>query len=780
MTGHIKLGTQSEEKDFILVDPNQRMRSLVNPMAVKTGTGAASYNDFENWDYWVTDDWQQGVGREDPTDGGFDYAEVDTRWSGRLSLSALPFPSTTRAMEDEDASFNTYQSVDETVTVGGDDCEKVAIPIQGNGTSTSAWVYALSGYTQKDIKVSLWSDDTDEPDTELATATATSETTIEGYAWRRAALAYAVVDTTQYWLVIEPASAGDTITLPATTSEDYGGEACKKYASSAWSALVNSGSLAIDVFAILDVPNIGTVTAAAVFNSTIYVGNDAGGIYKFDAGGSRKADHWDYVGTVTNGVTDMVRWYGSLYVGTGSSTVARKITTGDAISDMGWNANLFLVWHGYLWRAVDNELHYTASSTFASWTEVDPAIGPDDYSIIGMSGLDDDVYVSTQQALWRVGAGDYVYGETLWDYESDTNGRGMTNRQGALYVPVDNTLWRIQTNVPLTNIWNREQTLPSSRAGTIRSIVSTSKEVIAYVDPSDANGLPTAWSFNNSGWHQVAVLPPGIGATIGIFDPNTTRVFFFTELGIAFSIPASLANIDPNQAADMVFEPDGWIDTGWFDGDLHEIVKDFDSVTIVGENITQTQCVKVYWKDDNSASEQPIEMQSGVSIETEDGNLWTYDDNEWNLLGTVTDNHEKLRWTDYTSRPRSRRLRIGVQMFTESQANTPEVEAIVVRHHPMVMDRWRWQLPIMAADNQQLVDGSINSMTTGDEIITYLLSLIEQEEPIVFQDIDDRRYEAKVASAAERTLSFEYYNGAKQLQRVMDITLEQVVSGELS
>ena len=98
----------------------------------------------------------------------------------------------------------------------------------------------------------------------------------------------------------------------------------------------------------------------------------------------------------------------------------------------------------------------------------------------------------------------------------------------------------------------------------------------------------------------------------------------------------------------------------------------------------------------------------------------------------------------------------------------------------MVMDRWRWQLPVMASDNQQMVDGSINPITTGPEIVTYLLSLIEQNPPLIFQDVDGRMYETKIASAAERILKYEWYDDGAQIQQVMDITLEQVVSEEYS
>ena len=68
----------------MLTDFRQYLRSNANQLAAKIGTGAGEYSDLESWTAFSMDDWQAGVGKKDPTAGGFLYGESETRWPNRL------------------------------------------------------------------------------------------------------------------------------------------------------------------------------------------------------------------------------------------------------------------------------------------------------------------------------------------------------------------------------------------------------------------------------------------------------------------------------------------------------------------------------------------------------------------------------------------------------------------------------------------------------------------------------------------------------------------------
>lgn len=62
-------------------------RQLVNQMAAKLG-GGGEYADLTDWSQWLMDDWRIGVNHKNPQDGGFLYAELETRVPSKLMLPA--------------------------------------------------------------------------------------------------------------------------------------------------------------------------------------------------------------------------------------------------------------------------------------------------------------------------------------------------------------------------------------------------------------------------------------------------------------------------------------------------------------------------------------------------------------------------------------------------------------------------------------------------------------------------------------------------------------------
>lgn len=61
-------------------------RSLVNPFSAQIGSGGGAYSDFDQWAYFLQDNWQAGVGQKDPDSDGFRFSTLETRYSSEFML----------------------------------------------------------------------------------------------------------------------------------------------------------------------------------------------------------------------------------------------------------------------------------------------------------------------------------------------------------------------------------------------------------------------------------------------------------------------------------------------------------------------------------------------------------------------------------------------------------------------------------------------------------------------------------------------------------------------
>lgn len=783
MTGHIELGaTSSTRKQYLLVEPTQRLRQQVNPMSVKQGVGAGAYDDFQGFTYWLSDDWRQGVGRIDPSAGGYWFSTLDTRYESIAFLPPLLFPSCTIDQEDAASSWNSFGSVQRGVTIGsGQTSTKVIVPFKGSGTLRYVWFWLGGGDNASSATVTLYSGANTSSLSSIASASATARTTTQGASWRRFDLsAQTLTGGTQYWLEVEPTNAADTITVYANTSTDYGGGAPQGYNGSSYSAWTDAGTVQQYPFFLTDVETMGNITAAAYFNGTMYCGDAAGDLWKFAKGASPKEDKWTLVSSIGTGITDMANWYGVLYIALGDGTTARQCTTSDVVSAVSpaWEADLIsYMIAGYFWRAEGNTVSYTSNSTpGGNWTDI--TVSGSDYNIIGWADLGNNVYVSTQWGLLAVTSGDAVELVTRWPYESDSNGDGMTENLGTIYVPLDNAVIQVQENVPSTNIWSRETRLPSGVQGKIRSVAGTNREVLALVNSTDTSGIDTIWSWNRSGWNFVAQLPEGMTGSLLYYDDSIDRFWCFTEDGFAFWGYPSTVTADPPTDPSSTFMPVGWLDTNIYYGNLKAVPKDIEGIQVVGRNIDDDTPVRIYYQDDDSQGTEDLLDQAGEQILDESGASIQSGASSWTLVGIFDENDKFIRFSDPDTRPNTRGLRLGILMETTSSSSTPVIDAVVVKYRAVVTDRYRWMLPISAADYQEMLDGSLDTRTAVnimDEIDDYATGV----PPISFKDVTGTVYNVYVVGLSERVVKLEYYDSGIKYHHVIDLVVEEV-DGALS
>ncbi|HRJ43832.1 MAG TPA: hypothetical protein PL105_18235, partial [Caldilineaceae bacterium] len=480
------------------------------------------------------------------------------------------------------------------------------------------------------------------------------------------------------------------------------------------------------------------------FNSVVYALNH-GTVWEWDAVDNR----WESTVSIgANSVVDAVVFNSVLYVALGANGQA-KMATDETISLQGSTyASLYTVWRGLLWRAYQNDLYYTSDGT--TWTGP-LQVGADDHSIRGLAGLGDSVYVSTDDGLWVILPGDFIETIAPWGIPSTTNGRGMIQHQGDIYIPVGRDLLRLLPDNTLAGMGiNNVDGLPADRQGRVISLVGLNNWLVAAIEPSNSisSGKATIWAWNGQGWHHLLSLPVGTTIRHMSFQRDTNYLWVACkDNNFCYPVRVLLPNDTNNPAFDssssIRFQPYGWLETYWLQG---EIYKDYESVFVNGEQMSNGWA-KIYWQDEDSTA--------------------------WEYLGQVTDDVEELFWSSGGSRPNSRKIRLGLLLYASASNATPVVDLLRVKFRLMLTDLFRWELTLRVEDNIQLLDATLDSRTSS-QIEDDIEAVLQSVPPVTFIDVDGRSYQVKAESGRMR-LRRLVYSGSVDYQANYQIGLRQVV-----
>ena len=758
MRGHIQLGLDKDDMwDFLLADPTYRIRTRVNPLAAKIGQGASQYNDYTSYEFWAIENWGPGIGTNAGVgiDGGYLYGEVDSRAGESFILPPLLTVTTDKAISD---TSPPVVNIGDGIPVKIDPGTRVAIKFYRN-TTGPLFVYGdMNGV----VLAAVHADAAGEPGAALWTGTASSNEMNLANEWVQINVDFVPVAGTPYWLVLSDDStemclygmaaglSGDILVENGTWSD-----------TGLKSPYISGGG------------NLGMVIAAQTVGDDLFTVTDDGKVRIYNSG----TGTFDLAVDLALTCYDMQLWYDKLIVSHGSSS---EMTVVDLVSYATTSLTVFgtvlSVWNGFLWKSYGNVASYSGDN-ITTWIDVE--VGPTDYPIISLTGLGDDVLVSTAQAIWRIAPGDWVFGVSKWAYQSDNNGVNAINNQGSAYAPAENALIFMQPNAPMLNIWNRDEPLPGSKAGIVSGVIGTNKEVIVSIDPAATNGNSTCWSFNNQGWHFVCNLPAGQKVSRMHYDSSNDRIWIFSDSGHAHSFYASSTASSPLTDTLTEFRPSGHVDMGNFHGGLQTIIKDFDSVQVIGENISPSRPVTIFWRMTDGGDTEDIYQNDGEVLQQNDGEVLQTMTTGWSELGTIVETGGRLRWTDWTIRPVGVGIRLAYSIGTSDVSISPKIDAVVVKYHGHVVDQFRWQLPITASDHMEMVDMSKDDRT-GIEIMAQLESLeIDRYLPIWFKDVDNRLYECKVLGFSERLTIFEKIKGSDpRLVRTVDLDIQEIAAEE--
>jgi hypothetical protein len=443
-----------------------------------------------------------------------------------------------------------------------------------------------------------------------------------------------------------------------------------------------------------------------------------------------------------------------------------------SITTTATDAHGFEVWNGYLWRFFNNSVYYSADAS--TWTgPID--IGGSDYAVRSICGLDQQVYVATDEALWMIAPGDIAVGIMRWGTVSSENGADMINHQNALYIAVGGRVIRFTPDGTAQDIFaSRDDDLVTQRLGRVVSLVGMNTQVVALVQAKTNTGAGSlsAWAYNGQGWHHITTLPSPRKVVSGdraelwpsaglYYDYGVSKCLWIAptaETAYAISLPDYALNPYNDDAS--LFMPAGWLEMPRFYGGQVELAKDWESVRVWGDLSTARPCA-VYWQDE------------GTDINTDDELYFPY----WEYLGAATTSGQELRWSDYATRPNSRWIRLALLPYTTLVGRSPRVEAVACKFLPMVTDRTRWQLSILISPEQEMLDGERNTYTVAQQI-AHLVSMVQRVPPCIFEDMDGTQYEVKVLNASRNVIRFDALpDGVTRLQYAYQVTLEQVTDG---
>src|SRR5690606_7236839 len=115
---------------------------------------------------------------------------------------------------------------------------------------------------------------------------------------------------------------------------------------------------------------------------------------------------------------------------------------------------------------------------------------------------------------------------------------------------------------------------------------------------------PSLWAWQEEGWHFLAKLPTSYFASqiqrySVLYDRESRRLWFTIPLGL-FYLEVEDYTLNPFNSSTYKYQPFGWIEQDRFYGGQYLVDKDWESVTVVGDNLSANVCAKVYWQDEGS------------------------------------------------------------------------------------------------------------------------------------------------------------------------------------
>lgn len=756
MIGHIQLGLPTDLRHYMVYNPTQLEETSANPFAARVST-SQPYGDISDWGDWTLSDWQAGVGHKDVEAGGDLYSSLDSRFSNQLILPfGLDFP----VVRENLSSVRGYISGD--TTVDGVTYTHYSSSFV-NGASAydvkTVWVYvdAPDGTV---MTLAIYSNASDVPSVSQISSTSTITKYRPGPIWQKFEIEgkFTAAASTKYHIVL---SANTQFSAPnflnssiaslhngtSWVSNDYSfGYVISFVEIASVLGLESADSLLLE-----NDDEIELLVGEIKFNWLAMAYNRLFGAYlnqfieiDLDSGA------YTQIKSCTNVITDMKAVGNTIYLAYETGYYTYDAATSSGTDYTAVPCKLFHLHGGYLYRANENDLYY--SSDGINWTAIGDPVGWDGYEIQGMCGLDGDLYLSTDYGLYYLTPGEYIRPVTEWPVVDNQNGRSMVEWQGAIYISLNEDIVRFEPSAGLMQMGLRTgEELPGDIQGKTCMLYSTSHFLLASVESPYDDGYGTLWAYNNRGWHNIATMPMHAAGGAIVIDPANSALYWGGGYGLVAKLTYPMTVVNPvRNREDKFFARTGWIEQDRYYGDYVALPKDWESVYVDTETM-DSATIYVYWQDQDST--------------------------DWELLGSSTTEDFELRWSDYDTRPDSKWIKLGLLFRTDSEDKTPIIRAHRVKSHAMVTDRARWSLSIMVHDDQEMLDGELNTYTA-DQMNTHLASLVETTGPLIYVHLDGTYHEVKVEGYRRRVSEYEWLidNATAHIKWEWNLTLLEITT----
>jgi hypothetical protein len=759
MAGHIQLGKFSDTtlRDYSLLDIENYQSATANPYVARVSTGGP-YSELDTFNDWTISDWHSGVGNTDPESGQlFSFAE--TRYPGYLmSPPGWDFPVTDHNVSNTGVdSASPYE-----FTLLSSKMYSCSFIAPKDGDIDSVWVYVHCPY-DKTVTASLRESASNLPDTVLASKTVSSIQDRVHAHWVHFVFdtPVTVIDGTRYHITIATnvtAELGNGVSpyLPAVTMTS--GEACNSSTDggTTWAA---EGVGTTGFYFLVTMSGMGEhpIDGLYTYDGDIYVWSGTS-VYQLVAG--------VYTAVVTAGtdITDVYQLGNELRVAYGTGYKIYNMDTAATNTVTLADTYRFVASGGYLWRSKGNTVSYAVDELVPTWNDLPVIAGLTGNAINGMAGLERELYFATRDGLFVAVAGDEILQVEPWPEVHDDNGKGMVAWEGALYIPLyGGTIMRYDPSGAMVNVGiNAREELPADLQGTVSRLIPSNYFLMATVEGPSSTGHSSLWAYNVDGWHCIGIAPMGIGGAGLAIDRDSEYMYWGLDRLVLMrtDFPASVNN--PSRNLDSLkLGRDGWVEYDRFYAGHRSLDKDFDRIFI--DTMRVGQNVHVYWQDDDNYADYYV---------NHDGQMG------WQYLGTVEYGENTIQFPA-TARPGGKSFRLALRLTTYDTYNTgaPIVRGVSVKHSTNVSDRWRWVLPIVVSDNQQMVDGSINEYTAAQQK-SHLEELIRERAPLRFVDLDGDEYTVKVTGASRNPTRYDYLageaDGGARVEWVYTVTVEEI------
>lgn len=763
---HIEL----DGRPYNIVTTNYR-KTVANPMAAKTGQGTSSLQDQQNWDYFVQETWNGGIGQSEESTTGAWFIVGDARHSGQVSLASTL--TAHRAGDSEQVYPRENSTPRGGVTIGdeaGSDYEKISLHFNDDPTNIQYGVVHLLVQTPSaDVTVEL----------NIYEATSTSDTTPSGASLYSENFTIYAHNIPGYQYVCFPVTftaVGTTatvITLETTTqftlahSTVNGGDHDEFYTYYNGASWVTSGAQS-PCASVKSYYDEDYITGYWLYhhNSKTYP-------YWYGAGGKLYygLDNHDGAGDaytpsgVTADATDATMDDAFVYMAYGSSHTARQLAANTGLeTDLTVNATRIEIGGGYLWRSYQRSIFYSSDKT--TWTEIETG-----ENIIDIEHYNGSLHYITRSGLYYIGSGDVVIRITRASFADDAE---FLNWQGRLYIRNIKDLMEYDGSSIRDISLLTSGGLPEKMDGDITALWGTNLYLYAGISATnDDGGYSGLYAYNGQGWCCLFLF--GNDCTINSIymraNPTYTAgpyqdLWVNTDVGIYY-VQTHEYKQTPSKLFTTVYAHYSrpfWVETPWIYGGLKTLVKDWESVTLAIDRAIDTQSA---------------DWSTTVYYKVDEGDSWTQ-------LGTDTYEDEDVivehRWSNLTTRPASKKMKIGILHqpldWDYTDQNVPRLRTMSIKYHAMLRDRWQWSINVPASD-APMASGRSNPYSKAEQE-THLDGLIQQDGPFILRDITGAQYEVKVLAGFSQPTKIEWVDNSLSYVLMYSLTLDQVTTEEYS